>query len=132
MTLASYSSGGINVFRPVLKPRNESVSFKIFFGYTKHSSVTKMLLELRLPSLRTVLMNGRSVFRCMWEKCNNSIAQFFSSISLYVVVVFFLCYVYFCCYFTYFSTVFVFICVCVLCVYLSVLIFLFYGPCRLK
>jgi len=48
-----------------------------------YSSVTKMLLELRLPSFHTVLMNGRSIFfHCIWEKCKDSIVQFLSSMSL--------------------------------------------------
>jgi len=91
---------------------------KIFFGYAKHSSVTKMLFELRLPSFHTVLMNGRSVFRCMWEKCNNSIVQFLCSMSLVVV---FPCFVCFCAILlTYFSTV------------LCLSVCAFYGHCRLK
>jgi len=53
---------------------------KFFFGYSKHYSVTAMLLELRLPSYRTVLLNSASVFRCMVAKCHNRIVQFLAGL----------------------------------------------------
>ena len=51
---------------------------KILFGYSKLFSLTQMLLELRLPSFATVLLNGTTVFRRMWSSCFNSVVQFYS------------------------------------------------------
>ena len=56
------------------------ISAQILFGYSKRFSVTQMLLELRLPSFATVLLNGTTVFRRMWSSCFNSVVQFFYSV----------------------------------------------------
>ena len=56
---------------------------EIFLGYSKHYSVTAMLLELRLPSCRTVLLNSASVFRCMVAKCHNRIVQFLAGLFVW-------------------------------------------------
>ena len=54
------------------------------------SRFTAMLLELRLPSYRTVLLNSASVFRCMVAKCHNRIVQFLAllcPVSVFVLSV---------------------------------------------
>ena len=47
--------------------------FKIFFGYTKRSSVTGMLLNLGLPSFNAVLYNYKMNFTLCKHACDTRI-----------------------------------------------------------
>lgn len=48
---------------------------KLFFGYLKYSSVTKMLVELGLPSCNTVLHNCKVTFVTSLQSCNNTFVK---------------------------------------------------------
>ena len=43
---------------------------KMFFGYKRSDSVTKMLFELRLPSFDTILLNSSIIFSNSWNVCS--------------------------------------------------------------
>ena len=45
---------------------------KMFFGYQKYHSVTAMLLELRLPTLETVLFKCRYSLKNQLVACGNN------------------------------------------------------------
>ena len=64
-----------------------------FFGYPKYSSVTKMLVDLGLPSLSTLIHNSKVSFASRLSVCDNNIVYttcfmsvfcFFLSVSLCV------------------------------------------------
>ena len=48
---------------------------KSFFGYSKYSSVTSMLLELGLPTCNTLLHNYKFSFLTRLAKCDNSLVK---------------------------------------------------------
>ena len=55
---------------------------KLFFGYSRRDSVTKMLLDIGLPSFATVLLNSQAVFRTIWVNCPNGIVEIFLSLRI--------------------------------------------------
>jgi len=48
---------------------------KYFFGYSKYSSVTDMLLELGLPSFNTLIHNYNVSFANRLSTCDNVLVQ---------------------------------------------------------
>ena len=46
---------------------------KLFFGYRKYDSVTRMLQKTGLPSFSTVIHNNNISFNKCWNLCNNAI-----------------------------------------------------------
>ena len=52
-----------------------SKCLKSFFGYSKYSSVTHMLLDLGLPSFNTLVINHRFSFDNMSAVCNNALVS---------------------------------------------------------
>jgi len=57
---ARYQIGSYNMLRSCY---NKCI--KLFFGYKRYDSVTKILLDLGLPSFNTVMSNSGTVFRHM-------------------------------------------------------------------
>ena len=60
---------------------------KKFFGYSKHSSVTDMLLVLRLPSFNILLYVIRDAeYTFMWNHHCNELVKFVQSVCSHVFV----------------------------------------------
>ena len=49
---------------------------KIFFGYHKYASVTCMLLDLGLPSFKTILFNAGVIFNSRLSATINSLVHY--------------------------------------------------------
>jgi len=49
---------------------------KIFFGYHKYASVTCMLLDLGLPSFKTILFNASVIFNSRLSATINSLVHY--------------------------------------------------------
>ena len=54
---------------------------KIFFGYQRRDSMTQILFELGLPSLKTILVNSSAVFSRCYNNCSNSIVKHLCSLG---------------------------------------------------
>jgi len=54
---------------------------KLFFGFARHFSVTRTLLELGLPSFETLILNSPYSFRQFWHKCGNGNIDFLRTLS---------------------------------------------------
>ena len=63
-----YTAGAINRLRSCYIR-----CMKSFFGYTRRYSVTRMLLELHLPTFDTLLWNSRVRLINQLQSCNNTL-----------------------------------------------------------
>jgi len=65
-----YSMQHLNKFRSCYHK-----CLKVFFGYPKYSSVTSMLLDLKLPSFNTILHNACLSFNTRLSFVNNAVVS---------------------------------------------------------
>jgi len=49
---------------------------KIFFKFRRNDSITQILLDLGLPSFKTIIVNSSVVFSRCYANCSNSIIQY--------------------------------------------------------
>ena len=54
---------------------------KLFFGYRKYDSVTRMLQKTGLPSFSTVIHNNNISFNRCWNLCNNAIVAVLRNVN---------------------------------------------------
>ena len=71
---ARYKNGSLN---ELLSRYNECL--KLFFGYKRRDSVTKIVLDLGLPS-STAVIHISSYFLSSWCNCSNAVVTHFNSI----------------------------------------------------
>ena len=64
---ALWSKYNVGTKRKLMSCYNKCV--KMFFGYKRSDSVTKMLFELRLPSFDTILLNSSIICSNSWNVC---------------------------------------------------------------
>ena len=69
-----YSMQHLNKFRSCYHK-----CLKVLFGYPKFSSVTLMLLDLKLPSFNTIIHNARLTFNARLLSVNNAIVSWLVS-----------------------------------------------------
>ena len=66
---------GVTILLVLLAASCYNKCLKYFFGYSKYSSVTDMLLELVLPSFNTLILNYNVSFANRLSTCDNVLVQ---------------------------------------------------------
>jgi len=56
-----------------------------FFGYNKHHSVTAGLIDLKLPSVNTVIRDLRYMYNKQWWSACNMLIVNFRNINLFLI-----------------------------------------------
>lgn len=72
-----YNAGTLNKFKSAYNK-----CMKLFFGYSRCYSVTRMLMELGLSSFDTILINGAFTFNSLWMSSNNRLLHHMYTLQL--------------------------------------------------